>query len=879
MLFEREPQITALQTTLGSLTAVGALVVVSGEAGVGKTSLVRALISHVGEDVKVFQGACDALFSPRALGPLHDMADTLGPDVSELLVAQCPSSRVFPAVLARLQRSGPSVLVIEDAHWADHATLDFIRYLGRRIAALACMLIVTYRSEEVSGEHPLVQVLADLPAASTLRMPIERLSANGVAHWARTVGSKRSDLFEITGGNPFLIHELLAHSDDGESLPGSILDLVRARMARLTDRDREMVKLMAVVPTGVERSVIAVATGAEIDSARLATLSPLILESAPGVLAFRHDLFRQSVRNSLSSEEARALHARVLTALTASPGTPVPAQALHQAIGAGDSAQIVRFARAAGRASSALGAHREAAVQLGIAASNVHGASRAVRAEILEDWAYEATLTLSFGDDVVAAHRDAIEIWRELGCTDKVGKNLRRLSRLHWYRGEADLARRYVDEAVDALSGLGESAELAMAISARSQFDMLHDRMDEAIAGGRVAIDIATRLGEEETRSHALNNVGSALAFSGHTEGRALLEESLAVALAGDFHEHVARAYTNLAEYGIIFKDFAFAERIIADGLAFDMRHDLDSWTYYLIGRQAQLRMEQGRLEDAIAISKGVLNTERLTLVMRLPAATVLGRCQVRCAIPEGAETLAKALTDAEQTGEIQRLVPVLFGLLELNWLEDNLSLARERADRLSAMDLSNFDPWERGELAVWRRRLEMPSSPAIDLSSLPKPRALELEGAIGDAAEAWMGLDATYEAALTLMQTTGPDSSRRFATAICTLDGARAKGAAEKARSLAARMGIESGLPPRRRGAYAASRAHPLGLTRREVDILRLLASGMSNKSIASRLRISTRTAEHHVASALSKLNVSNRLEAVVRVQMEPWLIPSQAA
>ncbi len=118
-----------------------------------------------------------------------------------------------------------------------------------------------------------------------------------------------------------------------------------------------------------------------------------------------------------------------------------------------------------------------------------------------------------------------------------------------------------------------------MAYSTRSQLHMLHDRIDEAIDWGLRAIALAEQMGETETRVHALNNVGTALLLSGRPGGRERMEESLALALEHGFHEHAARAYTNFAEYAVIFKDFALAERILAEGIAFDTRHDLDAWT------------------------------------------------------------------------------------------------------------------------------------------------------------------------------------------------------------------------------------------------------------------------------------------------------------
>ena len=283
---------------------------------------------------------------------------------------------------------------------------------------------------------------------------------------------------------------------------------------------------------------------------------------------------------------------------------------------------------------------------------------------------------------VIEARQRAIALWRELGRLDKVGLNLRWLSRLHWYRGEARQAEHYADEAVRELESLPPGPELAMAYSARSQLHMLHDRVDEAIDWGLRAIALAEQLGEIETRVHALNNVGTALLLSGRPGGRERMEESLALALEHGFHEHAARAYTNFAEYAVVFKDFALAERILAEGIAFDTRHDLDAWTHYLVGRQAQLRMEQGRLREAETIARGVMSLERLTLVMHLPALTVLGRVRVRLGEADGPALLQQALNEGLATGEPQRIVPVRLALAEAAWLAEDLRRLPRAAGR-----------------------------------------------------------------------------------------------------------------------------------------------------------------------------------------------------
>ena len=401
--------------------------------------------------------------------------------------------------------------------------------------------------------------------------------------------------------------------------------------------------------------------------------------------------------------------------------------------------------------------------------------------------------------------------------------------------------------------------------------------MDEAVEWGNRALELAAQFDNDEVRIHALNNVGTALIFRDKPEGIELLEESLALALQVGHHEHAARVYTNLAEYGVDFRNFELAERIIRDGISFDTQHDLDSWTHYLVGRLAQLRMEQGRLRDAETIARGVLKLDRLTLLMKLPALTVLAKVRLRLGEPGAAELGAKALQDAMATDESQYIVPALLGLIEAAWLDDKPRVAAEHLERLTNVRAAQMHSWNIGEAAVWARRLgfELPDDFRVEV---PAPYAAELRGDYVGAADAWELLGAPYSAALCLMQAGAETTGPIIARAIKLLEPIEARAAAMKARKTARTLGLAKQLPRSRRGHYSAAKNHPLGLTRREQDILALVASGASNREISETFARSQRTIEHHVSSVLSKLNVANRMEAMLRVQNEPWLLPDQA-
>jgi DNA-binding CsgD family transcriptional regulator len=880
MLIERDEQLQQLvQIANEVVLGRGRTVVLSGEAGIGKTSVLRALTARLGPEFRQLWGGCEALFTPRPLGPLQDMARALGPSVVALLDNMATPARLFPAVLDSLHESrDTSVLVFEDVHWADDATLDLLKYLGRRIGGQRCLLLLSLREDEVGAEHPLIQVIGDLAPSTVVRIVLPPLSPGAVMKLARLGGRADIDLHPITAGNPFFITELLANPDlPAGSVPSSVRDAVWARLARLSPTQREVLELASIVPGSIEHWLLEALVGPGASTTLDECVDRgMLLRVDDGALMFRHELARQATLARLNAPAQRQAHARVYAALVdARPdGVSEPlSRLLHHAAGAGDGAAVLALAPKAAMQAARLGAHQQAASHLATALRFVAQAPTELAAQINEDWAYEAGIALRIDDAVIEARHRAIALWRVLRRTDKIGLNLRWLSRLHWYRGESKLAEHFASEAVRELEQLPPSAELAMAYSTRSQLHMLQDHPDEAITWGERAIELAQRVGDVEIRAHALNNVGTARLFADRGGGRELLEESLALSLEHGFHEHAARVYTNLSEYAVVFKDFALAQRVVAEGIAFDIRHDLDAWTHYLVGWQAQLRMHQGQLDDAEAIARQVLTLERLTLVMRLPALTVLGTVRMRKGEADGLPLLHQALQAALSTGEAQRIVPVRLALTECGWLRDDREACAEALDAIEALDLATFNPWDLGQIMVWRQRAGLPRSRWWSPRQ-PPPIEAELRGDADQAASLWLRLGLPYEAALSAMQLRGTRTASVFAETVQALDAMGGRAAAGHARTLARRLGVASGLPGPRRGPYTVARRHPLGLTQRELEVLTLVAEGLSNAQIAQRMSRSARTVEHHVSALLTKLGAANRAEALNRLRREPELL-----
>lgn len=238
ILLERDPELELLSDLLAETRASeGRVVLIRGEAGIGKTSLVREFLARHRDDANVLFGACDDLLTPQALAPFWDIARTEHSLLAPLEKGDRQS--LLAAVLDLLERSlRPTVLVIEDTQWADEATLDAIKYLGRRVDQTHGLMILTYRDTEVDHDHPLRGVIGELPPKNLVRVQLKGLSAEAVATMIGTTTSRDiSDIVALTDGNPLFVSEMARTA--AEEVPLSVRDSVLARAAKLSLKARD----------------------------------------------------------------------------------------------------------------------------------------------------------------------------------------------------------------------------------------------------------------------------------------------------------------------------------------------------------------------------------------------------------------------------------------------------------------------------------------------------------------------------------------------------------------------------------------------------------------------------------------------------------------
>ena len=834
-LLERDREREALESAIGESRSAGRVVVVAGEAGIGKTALVSALAN----DHRLLWGACDPLITPRPMGPLRDVAHQAGGALADAVDGS--REDLLSAVLDELR--APAALVVEDLHWADDATLDFVALLGRRLPRSRGCLILTCRPDL----RPEVRrVLSALPRQCVRTVEPRALSAEAVALLAERAGRDASDLHAASGGNPFFVTELLA-APVAERVPASVRDAVALRAEAAGPEARAVAEAAAVFPGPAELALVRGLCGAGADAVDRCVETGL-LRLHGDRLAFRHDLARRAVEDSLTPLRRRELNARVLDALEAA-GERDPARLVHHARHAGDAAAIRRLAPLAARAAIAAGGHRQALEHWEAALEAAGGAD----AEALEGVAVEA-FHCARTDRALEARLALRELHEAAGDGLRAGDDERWLARIHWWAGDAAAATEAADRAIAHLEPFADSRELAMALSTRSQLAMLDQRHEEAIELGTRAERLAREIGDGETVIHALTNVGTTHMQRDDERGPRLLEEAFALAAEDGHDDHAARALVNFATAAVTRRrsDPRIPE-YVERALAYVREHELDGYVQYLLGVRATLRLYRGAWAEAEADARASIAYGEDTGVSLCPALIVIGRLRARRGEAGADEALDDAWRRAVATGELQRLGPAAAALAEHAWLEGDLARVAEVARPAFELAAARGDSWARAELAHWLWRAGAPVPPAGDD---PEPYARAMTGDWQGAAGAWERLGFAYDQAEALSDA-AQESARLGALARYEALGALRSAAALRRRLRAA--GVKR-IP---RGPRAASRSGPAGLTPRETEVLDLIVQGATNAEIARELVIAPKTVDHHVSAVLGKLGVGSRREA----------------
>ncbi len=824
-----------------ALAGEGRLVLVAGEAGVGKTALLRSFCGENGASVR--WGACDPMFAPRPLGPFLDVG-------GELASLSGPHEIVDALVRA------PGVLVLEDLHWADEATLDTLRLLARKVAGAPLLVVASYRDDELDRAHPLRIVVGEVaPSSSVVRLDVPRLSREAVGALAVASSLDADELYRLTSGNPFYVTEAIAAG--GGVVPASVRDAVLARAARLSPGARSVLDVVAIAPPRVELWLLEELAGERIDAVSECVDAAVLTASDTGV-EFRHELARLAIEETIEPLERRRLHRATLAALASPPfGEPDVVRLSHHADSAEDADAVLVYAPEAAERATAVGAHREAAAHLARALRYEQLLHVEERADLLKRYADASYLTDRCYDAIDAAER-MLACYRSIGDSRSEGRTLTMLSALQMCPMSVVDAEPAGVAAVELLETLPAGPELAEAYANLAAIAMNREDLETTRLWGRRAIELSERFGDRATLAHALNSLGMAEFLRFGPEHRRDVELSLTISLDARLEIHVLRAYSNMAWAAWRHRDYTLAERYLVAGLARCSAPDFDLWRLQHCAQLACVRLEQDRWDEAVESARLAIADPRSSPLPRILGQVVIGLVRARRGDPHARPLLDDAAALAKGSGELQRIGPAAAARAEAAWLARDPDGVDDATSQALALARERGASWFVGHLLLWRHRAGLDES--LD-DVVPAPYANELAGRHQEAAQAWDELGCGYEAALALAFADGEAELRNAHERLVAL-GAR------PASDFVARRLRERGVRGVPRGPRPRTRRNPAELTDRELDVLRLLGDGLRNSEIASRLVLSTRTVDHHVSAVLRKLSAEHRGEAVAEAR-----------
>jgi DNA-binding CsgD family transcriptional regulator len=844
-LQEREELLAALLATFeDACKEDGRIAVIRGEAGIGKTSLARALTTTLADRAAVLWGNCDDLLTPQPMAPIWDLVDDLPAIVDPL--QQRDVRQVFRVLLEFISRGAPTVIVLEDLHTADSATLDLVAMLGRRIDQAHGLLVVTLR-DDAPPEHQVWSVLGELPSHLVEYVSPTPLSLEAVTIIA---GPKRAErVWQITGGNPFLVSELAM--SDGHEVPISIQDSIRARLSRRTSVAQQLIELVSVVPGGADLKLIETVDPSLTKAIEEVETSGLVSVDA-GVISIRHELAREAIESLLSKSRSADLHSEVLDACE-TLGLDV-ALCAHHARLAGRVEAMLRLLPESARSALRSGSYAEAGEHLKAVRPYLRRLSPEDRAEILE-LGMQISLAVS-GAGLDQAHA-AIVIRRELGEPIALGRSLLLGSRVASYAGNHELASKRAIEASLLLHEEGSHDDRARAYAEESRLAMMENDLDRAVELGELALTYATPT--SEARANALTNIGVSKAIWDYPAGVAELEESIRIGRAkGGLELEQYRATENLVSMAGSSYDFGRIE----DLLRLAEIDDRPALVNSLRRTVFQTEIDRGRLASVNASAREMLANPATHDIEGLLLSMQVAEASVKLGLPDSEHWVPSSWTLARESGLVQFQSTAAQSLVLLHWYRGVDSRIGE-ADLDDALDVLDRHvgvggPWQGSHLALYLWFVgkidEVPPKFAEPVLGMTEGRWQQSAAWFGER-----GVPFSQGLALSL----GDVDARKRAVQVFSEIGARPH--ATLVRNALRSEGI-SGIP-----AIARRPRSELGLTARQHDVLDLLAKDLTNNEIGRRLFISSRTVEKHVAAVIDKLDVADRKGAAAVARAQP--------
>ncbi|HEY0680494.1 MAG TPA: AAA family ATPase [Chitinophagaceae bacterium] len=862
-LIERSSNLNVLESNFSSIIkGQGHIAFISGEAGIGKTSLVKKFCRGLKKEYNVYLGTCDALFTPRPIAPLYDILLQMTNEFPEYSTDISRRNAIFTKLFYELKnRDEPTVVIFEDINWADEATLDFIKFLARRITHLRCLFILTYRDDAINFLHKLRNIIGQLNPDTFTRIQLKPLSREVVEKMAEENGHNGAAIYRLSGGNPFYLNELLASYSNG--IPENIKDSILSVYYRQNETTRYVWEILSVSPTGLEISNLQIIEPTYAEAIEACLDAGIMIVKGRRV-HFKHELYRLTIETALSPLAKIALNKKILEQFRESFEVNQEIERIvHHAKNANSYDLVIKYAPLAASQAARLGAHIEASKLYRSAIECCPEDDNNRLAQFYELYAYECYLTNQI-TEAITFQEKALTIWSRKNVIERKGNSLRLLSRFSWFEGKNAKAENYALLAIEALDSQPCSKAKAMAFSNMSQLKMLADQPFECIFWGKKAIRMARELGDEEILSHALNNVGDVIVKfpSVRRKGFEFLKHSLEIALKNAYYEHVARAYTNLGNSGIIVKEYALAKKYLDEGLSYCEENGLESWTIYMQSCMARLHLGTGNWGEALSLSEHLLKMEDLPIVVKTSALTVKGTIYMRCGNKNALQVLLSAKELAFETMEVQRIIPVIVALLQYEYITGRSSIENATISEVISMLERMGNIYENSELCFWLLKAR---NQKLTVRGFFEGYQLNNEEMARKAAAFWKQSDCPFEQALALFN--GGAADKREAISI--MHQLNAHAFYDKMKQEMRSAGIKK-IP---RGVRKSTQSNSALLTERELDVLKLLKEGMQNKEIAARLFISSKTVDHHISSILFKLDVNSRVKAV-KVALEQEIL-----
>lgn len=845
-LHERSTELQRLDALVEQAArGTGTMALITGEAGIGKTALVRELVRRHPR-LRPLCGWAEPATTVRPLGVMHDLAVATGGVLARAVRDAAPPWRLYEALLEDLVTiDALPLLWIEDAQWTDQATLDALRYLLRRCATLRLMLVITLRSDDARTAAVRERLLDTVPIDHWQEIRLQRLSQDTVERLATEAGVDGRGLFRLTKGNPLEVVSMLRWTRD--SVPEPLTGLALRKLADLDPDSAALVRLLSVHPERIEAAWLRRLPQATPAALATCTAQNWLVEH-DGFWSFEHELLRRAVRDALPPDERRRLHARLLEL----PLTAV--QATLHAEGAGDRQRLAREAPVAAEHAMRAGAWDEAAGCWRLALE--HAAPTPAQAAHWNDRLGGCLVHLGDTQGARTAFERAHRGWRALGDTRGMLRGM--ANALRWplrVRLAMDLFR---DAELDAELGAPEAADLPferaileIELGRRAAQRQEYDAARERIARVR---SLAARLADVAQRTELR-------AWIAWLEGYHLCEvpaddmAALAATAERSNLEHIV-GQVLLLRFTVAMMQFELDEagRVVAEGLAHAARRDLQHLTERFRGPAAHLAFTRGRFDEAFAQVEPAMAEIRGAPMRAGFVAIAHDLALARTGRPRPSTPKAGTLDDPVRGGIAQVLVTALCHLAEIDWLsgDDHAAAGRLHEARELMARLGAQRPMRFLESVEWIDALPGPDrSPRRAI----EPFGREADDRARTRGEVWLARGMPYQAAMVLAS--GGTASRRRAMDLLRPIGAH--GAMARLSAVWRAAGL-AGIP---RGPNAHSRRNPAELTRREAQLLDLMVEGLGNPEIAERLHRSVRTVERHVSAILAKTGTRTRLEA----------------